>query len=55
MLFAFGKQVVPSSDQTALVLIVHHLQLVHLPSLTHLRGGGRREGDEKGGGGGGGG
>lgn len=30
------EEIVPASDQTTLVLVVDHLQLVSLPHLTHL-------------------
>ena len=38
VLLAFGKQVVPSADYPALVLVVDHLQFVRLPRLPDLQG-----------------
>ena len=37
VLLALGEQVVPSTDDAALVLIVDHLQLVGLPRLPDLQ------------------
>ena len=39
MLLDLCEQVVPTSDDLALVLVVDQLQLVTLPCLTHLGGG----------------
>ena len=34
---ALGEEVVPSANNAALVLVIHHLQLVCLPRLSHLQ------------------
>ena len=36
VLLDLGEQVVPAADQPALVLVVHLLQLVRVPHVSHL-------------------
>lgn len=36
MIFYFGEQIVPTSNESTLVLIVDHVQFIGLPLLSHL-------------------
>lgn len=37
MFFDFVEEVIPSPDQTALVLVVHQIELIRVPHLSDLR------------------
>lgn len=37
MLFDFVEEVIPSPDQTALVLVVYQIKLIRVPHLSDLR------------------
>lgn len=37
MFFDFVEEVIPSPDQTALVLVVHQIEFIRIPHLSNLR------------------